>query len=573
MKSIIYTLLFIVCGLALSAQIPTNGLVAHYPFNYTLDDTSGNGHHITAATNQSAISFVPGKDTAQAVDLANASLCANMQTGAVFSFNNTAITISFWAYIDSNVITGFNPHALIATANTTSSVASHSIEYQLQSGTSAAYLTCYSYYTTNYSSYSQLDFDISAYLNEWHLYTYTYDRTNAVAGASLYIDGTLAKSQAVSSALFVNSGSDRMRLGAAGAYCPTSSIFDDVLLYDRTLTSTEVNDIYDAQVSICPTIVANINSTGSLSPCEAESTFDVLQVLVTAPATGVNYQWLKDGVAIPSATTFSYSVELVPANSGVYTMQLTTNCDTLITASRTITVRAMPPLPVITANGNVLLSNSGGANCQWFRDGVLLADQNTNIIAPGDGIYRVVATANGCTADTSAPYNYVANRVCSFATTFSVDTGRCPSVTFEVDGVAFPVTALISFTGQATPSTHVFNQFVTTLPDFCPSEYTITLSDANGCTDTLTFTILETGIAEANNNITLNIYPNPTLQTLALQSSEAVTGVAVYNIMGQQVLAMDGNITTVDVTTLPAGTYYINVNTIKGAARKPFVKL
>lgn len=34
-------------NLAIFAQIPTNGLVAYYPFNGNANDESGNGYHVT----------------------------------------------------------------------------------------------------------------------------------------------------------------------------------------------------------------------------------------------------------------------------------------------------------------------------------------------------------------------------------------------------------------------------------------------------------------------------------------------------------------------------------------------
>ena len=80
------------------------------------------------------------------------------------------------------------------------------------------------------------------------------------------------------------------------------------------------------------------------------------------------------------------------------------------------------------------------------------------------------------------------------------------------------------------------------------------------------------GIGEVNSAISLNLYPNPASQTIAIATSEVLTGVEVYNVMGQKVVSMVGNVTQLDVTTLPAGTYYLNAITEKGTARKPFVK-
>lgn len=313
-------------------------------------------------------------------------------------------------------------------------------------------------------------------------------------------------------------------------------------------------------------------SGGALSGAFCESANLTLNMQPTINSgTNLSYQWYKDNVLIPGATSLRYDFPALVANNGTYSIKVTSNCDTVTYGNLVVDIVARLATPAITANGTTLSATTQAASYQWFLDGVLLTDNTQSVTASADGIYRVIAVGF-CPSDTSAAYNYEANRVCSFTTTYTVGVGNCTTVTFDVDGAILPVTAFISYTGQQTPSTHIFDSVVNTLFDFCPSTYLVTLSDANGCTDTLNFTITEVGIGQVNSNISINLYPNPASHTLAISTSEILTGVEVYNVMGQQVVTIAGHVSQIDVTTLPAGTYYLNAKTAQGSVRKPFVK-
>jgi len=59
----------------------------------------------------------------------------------------------------------------------------------------------------------------------------------------------------------------------------------------------------------------------------------------------------------------------------------------------------------------------------------------------------------------------------------------------------------------------------------------------------------------------LKYYPNPTDQILNLEYSQTISSVAVYNLLGQQVLIANPNNTTVkvDLSNLNSGTYFLNI--------------
>ena len=91
-------------------------------------------------------------------------------------------------------------------------------------------------------------------------------------------------------------------------------------------------------------------------------------------------------------------------------------------------------------------------------------------------------------------------------------------------------------------------------------------------TNTVSTTVTALGINDFNTS-TFTIYPNPTngMLNLVLSPQTIVKAGFIYNIVGQKVVTFDTVAT--DVSFLPQGTYFITLETDKGKATKPFVKL
>jgi len=143
-----------------------------------------------------------------------------------------------------------------------------------------------------------------------------------------------------------------------------------------------------------------ITASGALTFCQGESV-----TLTSSGATG--NQWFKDGVAIAGATGQTYTV----TTSGHYTAQTTQlNCKSAMSLPTTVTVKALPAKPTISAVGNVLSSSAPTAN-QWFLNGVVIngATGNTHRVQSA-GLYTVRVTENGCSSLSDA-YNFVATRI------------------------------------------------------------------------------------------------------------------------------------------------------------------
>lgn len=82
-----------------------------------------------------------------------------------------------------------------------------------------------------------------------------------------------------------------------------------------------------------------------------------------------------------------------------------------------------------------------------------------------------------------------------------------------------------------------------------------------------------TGIHEEEDNlIEMMVYPNPVMDVLNITTEMAIDRIEVYNMQGQIVKYINGNIRTINVSDLSAGTYMFNIVTDNGLCVKKIVK-
>ena len=157
-----------------------------------------------------------------------------------------------------------------------------------------------------------------------------------------------------------------------------------------------------AILTVNPVPTPVIIATGPTTVCEADG-----GVLLTSSATTNNHQWFKDNVPVnsPDGRTFRATA------SGSYTVQATENgCTSPVSAPVTITVNPTPPVPTITATGNILTSSAATGN-QWHLNGVAIqgATGQTHRVQ-ASGLYTVFVTEGSC-SEISVPFNFVATRI------------------------------------------------------------------------------------------------------------------------------------------------------------------
>ena len=93
-------------------------------------------------------------------------------------------------------------------------------------------------------------------------------------------------------------------------------------------------------------------------------------------------------------------------------------------------------------------------------------------------------------------------------------------------------------------------------------------------TNTFTTTIAALKVTDFDFGTHLTLYPNPVKDVLNFQSKDNTTinSIEIYNVLGQVVLAVPNSISTVDVSSLQSGNYFVKVNTDLGISNSKFVK-
>jgi hypothetical protein len=114
-------------------------------------------------------------------------------------------------------------------------------------------------------------------------------------------------------------------------------------------------------------------------------------------------------------------------------------------------------------------------------------------------------------------------------------------------------------------------------PDFAPNtQYTVRIpSRAAGQVAVLTWSFTTgsgSSIAELEIDNAVMVYPNPVSDVLYLQTNETVQRVDIFNLQGQLVKQIFGNVNHVNVADLPTGMYVLNVITDNGVAKQRIIK-
>jgi hypothetical protein len=93
-------------------------------------------------------------------------------------------------------------------------------------------------------------------------------------------------------------------------------------------------------------------------------------------------------------------------------------------------------------------------------------------------------------------------------------------------------------------------------------------------TNTFTTTIAALKVTDFDFGTHFTLYPNPVKDVLNIQSKDRtpINSIEIYNTLGQIVLAVPNTISTVDVSTLQSGNYFIKVNTDLGVSNTKFIK-
>jgi hypothetical protein len=241
---------------------------------------------------------------------------------------------------------------------------------------------------------------------------FMYNITNPISGR--YIDYINARNFSVTPSL---ANVDNGTVGDLGPevlqYVPSNESPNGA---DMLLLSNEVSGTLSAFGVRVPRIVSQ--PAAVINHCIP----DRLTLTVTATGLSLNYQWLKDGVAIAGATGGSYVVDVINGSfAGVYTcrvqsgtgLSLTTTPTTVNVFTRTRITTEPPALTQVDVNTTttvrLVATSTAGERLQWFRGTVALTDNQKY-----SGVTTNALTIRNVTpADTSSLYNCVVTGGCA----------------------------------------------------------------------------------------------------------------------------------------------------------------
>lgn len=323
-----------------------------------------------------------------------------------------------------------------------------------------------------------------------------------------------------------------------------------------TGTATVQNTVQDA-LQVAP--------SGTEILCAGDSN-GAIELFADGGAGSYTYHWSHN-----SNLTASTATQL---SAGLYTVTVTdaNNC------SATATVQLSAPQAITTnpavlnalcfgsADGSINLHASGGTGSLttgWSHNSQLNSDLAQNLSA---GTYAVtVSDENSCTISTNItitqPADYSVMSVVAAATTF----GTC-------DG-----SVSLNLTGGTTPYTYNWStspaQTTAAVTQLCAGTYTVTITDANNCTTTATYTIeqpLETGISKLSELSGVSLWPNPYKHLLNLTNvPQGSYDIRIVNAQSSLVYsrqnAVPGNDGTIQLNmqAQPAGVYFITLSSPK----------
>jgi hypothetical protein len=270
MKKITKQLAFIFIMLAsqiMQAQIPTNGLIAFYPFCGNANDNSGNGHDGTVIGATLALDRFGNANSAYYFDGNGDTIILNL-----YQQNVTDYSISAWFQSDSGgpIVTGERDNTpftgtrcLTLDLNWIGGAGNYGKVTFRADGPGVTI----GQYTD--SSYGDLN---------WHHVVGTYSSPLGQINPNaflIYIDGHLVSSTPTASVYPdtanspINNYLKPMLIGAHYVWSP--SVFhgslDDIRIYNRTIDSTEVLALYNEglcyqTITVTDTLIINANLTG-----------------------------------------------------------------------------------------------------------------------------------------------------------------------------------------------------------------------------------------------------------------------------------------------------------------------
>jgi hypothetical protein len=217
----------------------------------------------------------------------------------------------------------------------------------------------------------------------------------------------------------------------------------------------------------------------------------------------------------------------------------------------------------VNCNGN----NTGSAAAAGCGGSLpytyLWSNSNTtaNISGLSQGTYSVTIT-DSCGNSSTASVSITQIAAISATKTSTPQNGPCNgSAAVTASGGTPPYTYLWSPNNQTTDS--IGNQ--------CTGTYCCTITDNNGCVDSVCVTVnLSTGIDVMGNSSSITVYPNPnngSFTMLIMNGEVGARMVEIYNVLGEKVYSQltTQSTNSIDLSSKAGGVYFYRILTESGA--------
>lgn len=317
-----------------------------------------------------------------------------------------------------------------------------------------------------------------------------------------------------------------------------------------SVTATLENSTYTDSINIIfkPQPTSTITPSGQILVC-ASSNFS----LQANAGTGLSYQWFLNGNAISNATNATH----LPTAVGSYTVRVTdatTTCSKI--SNPTVLSTTFTPQPSGTVNycGTQIISVPFGSSnsYQWKKDNLNITGANSNsYTASQPGIYTCVISNGSCSVtSTSVILNPIAAApIANSNQNFNAGETLAKLI---VNG-----TNLQWYSSSTGGTTLPLNTVLVSGTTYHVSQ------TINGCESSR----IAITVTQALNNSSFELdnfllYPNPTNGILNYKSSEIISEIKIYNMLGQLVLEKLINNTEgfFNIYNLPTGNYLVKVN-------------
>ena len=251
---------------------------------------------------------------------------------------------------------------------------------------------------------------------------------------------------------------------------------------------------------------------------------------------------------------------------GDYTVTLTTQnycCTDTYTTIVTITETVLPSITTTTTNNPLACFGDQNASIDFVVTGgtppyaYSWTPNVPDLNNLGAGVYELTITdANGVQSSTVVEITQ--------PTALELTLDSSPETDGNMNGVA----EISTLTGGSFGYDYLWSNGSTdyTLGNLAAGDYTVTVTDANGCTITEMVTVESiTGVFDSN-DFPITLFPNPVSEKLFLQWNEnsSIENLRIINVLGKVIPAnyeQDDEVITINFENdLPVGTYFIQIN-------------